>query len=66
MLVLSRRSGEKIRIGNEVTLTVVSVQGNRVKLAFSAPDNVRILRSEVAFDSEPELAACAGREGGRS
>jgi len=47
MLVLSRKSGEKIVIGNDITMTVVSVQGNRVKLAFEGPSNVRISRAEL-------------------
>jgi len=47
MLVLSRKSGEKVVIGNGITVTVVSVQGNRVKLAFEAPANVRISRAEL-------------------
>jgi carbon storage regulator CsrA len=48
MLVLSRKPGEKVVIGNGITITVVEVQGNRVRLAFDAPDQVRILRGELA------------------
>jgi carbon storage regulator len=48
MLVLSRKPGEKVVIGNGITLTVVEVQGNRVRLAFNAPDQVPILRAELA------------------
>jgi carbon storage regulator len=48
MLVLSRKPGEQLVIGNDITLTVVWVRGNRVRLAFEAPDQVRILRSELA------------------
>ena len=47
MLVLSRKPGEKVVIGNGITLTVVSVLGNKVRLAFDAPDQVRILRAEL-------------------
>lgn len=47
MLVLSRRVGEKIVIGGEIALTVICVQGNRVKLGFTAPTDIPILRSEV-------------------
>jgi carbon storage regulator len=47
MLVLSRRPGEKVFIGEDVTLTVVQVAGNRVRLAIDAPGKVRILRAEV-------------------
>jgi carbon storage regulator len=48
MLVLSRKAGEKVVIGNSITVTVVSVTGNKVRLAFDAPDQVRILRAELA------------------
>ena len=47
MLVLTRKPGEKVVIGNGITLTVVEVGGNRVRLAFDAPDQVHILRSEL-------------------
>ena len=47
MLVLSRKPGEKVVIGNGITLTVVEVEGNRVRLGFDAPDQVRILRAEL-------------------
>jgi carbon storage regulator len=47
MLVLSRRPGEKVFIGDDVTLTVVQVDGNRVRLAIEAPSRARILRAEL-------------------
>ena len=54
MLVLSRKPGEQVVIGNGITLTVVEVRGNRVRLAFDAPDQVRILRAELAcWQDEP-------------
>ena len=57
MLVLSRKIGEKIHLGNEITVEVRRVAGNRVTLAIDAPRTVRILRGELreaatAFDSE--------------
>jgi carbon storage regulator len=54
MLVLSRKPGEKLVIGNSITCTVVSVIGNKVRLAFDAPDQARILRAELAcWQDEP-------------
>lgn len=47
MLVLSRKTGESIQIGSDIRVIVVSVSNGRVKLGFEAPDDVRILRSEV-------------------
>lgn len=56
MLVLSRKIGEKIHVGNDITIEVRRVAGNRVTLAVDAPRNVRILRGELreaALDFEP-------------
>ncbi|MEW4570792.1 carbon storage regulator CsrA [Tautonia sp. JC769] len=47
MLVLSRKIGERIRIGDTVTLTVVRVHGDKVRLGIEAPDTVSIHREEV-------------------
>jgi carbon storage regulator len=43
MLVLSRKPGESIQIGHEITVTVLKVQGNRVRLGFEAPQGTRIM-----------------------
>lgn len=48
MLVLSRKPGEKVIIGNGVTVTVLGVLGNRVRVGIDAPAQVRILRGELA------------------
>jgi carbon storage regulator len=62
MLALSRKPGEKVVIGNSITVTVVSVTGNKVRLAFDAPDQVRILRAELACrQGEPLDADLDGR-----
>jgi carbon storage regulator len=47
MLVLSRKPGEKVTIGHGITVTVVEIIGNRVRLGINAPDNVHILRGEL-------------------
>lgn len=49
MLVLSRKRGEQLIIGNDITVTVVECNGNRIKIGIEAPDYVRIVRSE--FDA---------------
>lgn len=46
MLVISRRIGEEIVIGENVRLVVSAIAGNRVKLSIDAPESIRILRSE--------------------
>jgi carbon storage regulator len=47
MLVLSRKLGEKVIIGDNITLTVVEIEGNRVRFGIDAPSDVRILRAEL-------------------
>lgn len=47
MLVLSRKLGERIVIGQDVTITVVRVSGNRVSLGIEAPADVRVIRAEL-------------------
>ena len=47
MLILQRRAGESLVIGENITVSVVSVDGLRVRLAMSAPEDVSILRSEL-------------------
>lgn len=47
MLVLSRKLGESVVIGTDVELKIVEVKGNRVRIAISAPEDCRILRSEL-------------------
>lgn len=57
MLVLSRRENEAVRIGDNIVVRVVSVKGQRVRLAFDAPDDVKILRTEVAtWDDDGDRA----------
>jgi carbon storage regulator CsrA len=47
MLVLGRKSGESIRIGEGIEITVVGISGNRVRLGIQAPESIRVLRSEL-------------------
>lgn len=47
MLVLSRKVGERIHVGDDITLEIRRIAGNRVTLALEAPRNVRILRGEL-------------------
>ncbi len=52
MLVLSRKAGESIQIDGQIKITIVTVSGNRVKVGFDAPEEVRILRSELCDSRE--------------
>ena len=52
MLVLSRKEGEKLLIGDSITLVVSKIAGNRVTLGIEAPADVKIFRSELAQPTE--------------
>ena len=56
MLILQRKEGESLLIGDEVEVTVLAVEAGRVRLAVQAPRSVTILRSEL------KVAAQANRE----
>jgi carbon storage regulator len=48
MLILMRRAGESIRIGDDITVKIVSFERNRVRVGVNAPREVRVDREEVA------------------
>lgn len=48
MLVLSRKQGESIVIGEEVTLTIVEIRGDKVRIGIEAPRDIAVHRKEVA------------------
>lgn len=47
MLILSRRPGECIKIGDDITITLLGIKGNQVRLGFEAPKDVQIYREEI-------------------
>jgi carbon storage regulator len=47
VLILTRRVGEALMIGNEVTVTVMAVKGNQVRLGVNAPRDVEVYREEI-------------------
>jgi carbon storage regulator len=58
MLVLTRKIGETIRIGHDVTVQVLAVRGGQVRLGLTAPPTVRIFREEIlrATEGQNQLA----------
>jgi carbon storage regulator len=54
MLVLTRRSDESIMIGNDIELTILGLEGDRVRLGIKAPSNVDIHRKEVYLSIQEE------------
>jgi carbon storage regulator len=60
MLVLSRREGERIRLGDSIVITVVKLGGDRVRLGIEAPADVLVLRGELnQRTEEPPLRVSA-------
>ncbi|MBN1515689.1 carbon storage regulator CsrA [Candidatus Sumerlaeota bacterium] len=59
MLILTRKPGESIRIGADVTVQVLEVKGNQIRIGVAAPRNVAIHRQEIfeAIQQENQEAA---------
>ena len=56
MLILTRRVGESVMVGTEVTVTVLGVKGNQVRLGVNAPKEVAIHREEIYERVQKEKA----------
>jgi len=66
MLILTRRTGETLMIGDEITVRVLSVRGSQVKVGVNAPRNVAVHREEIykRIQLEQEQIGEARRAGG--
>jgi carbon storage regulator len=56
MLILTRRTGETVNIGDEVTVTILGVKGNQVRIGINAPKNVAVHREEIFERIKRELS----------
>ena len=59
MLILSRKKNEQIKIGHDVTVTIVEVRGDKVRIGISAPEEIGVHRSEIyekIYDGEETTA----------
>ena len=63
MLVLSRKMNQRIVIGSDTVVRVLSVHGGRVRLGIEAPKNVKVLRGEL-FSRENDDEEANGKNGG--
>ena len=55
MLVLSRKEGERISIGDNITLIVSKVNGNRVTIGIEAPRDIKVVRGELQLQAVAEI-----------
>ena len=62
MLVLSRKPGERILIGDNVAVTIVRIGPNTVRLGIDAPRDMNIVREELCHRSEPVSALSAAHD----
>ncbi len=59
MLVLSRKSGESIVIGNDVVITILEVRGGQIRIGVDAPRNLAVHRAEIYEQVQAENRAAA-------
>jgi carbon storage regulator len=54
MLVLSRKKGQSIMIGNDIEISIVDIQGDQIRLGINAPKHISIHRKEVFLEIQEE------------
>jgi len=59
MLVLSRRLGEKLILGDEIEFQILGISGNQVRIGINAPMSINIVREEITGNQYPEKLADA-------
>ncbi|NGX46604.1 MAG: hypothetical protein K940chlam2_01800 [Chlamydiae bacterium] len=62
MLVLTRKTEQKIRIGKNITITVLRVQGDSVSIGIDAPEELKIIRNELILDDLEDNVVRANRK----
>jgi carbon storage regulator len=61
MLILTRRIGESVRIGDEITVKVIEIKGTQIRIGIEAPKEIPVHREEVANKIKNEGAGDRGR-----
>jgi carbon storage regulator len=61
MLILSRKTNEKIMIGEDISVTVIEIRGDQIRIGVDAPKHIKVYRQEVydSIKAENEAAATA-------
>lgn len=60
MLILTRRIGESVMVGNDVTITILGVKGAQVRIGVQAPKDVAVHRLEIYEKIQKESSTAAG------
>ena len=60
MLILTRRVGEPIIIGDDIVVTIIGLKGNQVKIGINAPKNVSVHREEIKQRIDAQMEAVNG------
>ena len=63
MLILSRRAGEALRIGDDIEVQVMSINGNQVRLGIKAPREIAVDREEIALRKQHEREMLVAGQG---
>jgi carbon storage regulator len=63
MLILTRRVNESLLIGDDVTVTILGVKGNQVRIGVDAPRDVSVQREELANRNEETSTSGTGKDG---
>ncbi len=61
MLILSRKPGESLNINDNIEIKIIEINGDKVKIGISAPDSVKILRTELCQTMESNKASAESR-----
>lgn len=59
MLILTRKSGQGFRIGNDIEITITEISGDKVRVGIEAPREVKVLRSELSETVEQNVQAAS-------
>jgi len=63
MLVLSRKLNEKIKLGEDIEITIVAISGDSVRIGINAPRDLKILRNEIYEDIQRQNREAVAGEG---